>query len=99
MYIHRAFPVMCGGNQGIVTLTTHATDTGSPETQSTPHSSSLVCHLWVQPHWSTIPTTLDHLMPIWHYQTKTATRNANHLDWWSSSTQNTGCCCHISQAV
>ena len=95
----RTYPVMCGGNWGLVILTTHATDTGMPETRCTLQSSSLVCRLWVQPHWSTIPTTLDRLMPIWHYQTKTATRNANLLDWWSSSTRNTGCFCHISQAV
>ena len=96
----RTYPVMFGGNRGLLTLiTTHALDTGMPEARSTLQSSSLVCHLWVHPCWSTIPTMLDLLMPIWQYQTKIATRNANLLDWWSSSTQNTGCFCHISQAV
>jgi len=98
-FVYRAFPVMCGGNQELVTLTTHDTDTGSPETQSTPHSSYLVCHLRVQPHWSLATMMLDHWLSIWQYRIKAAIRNANHLDWWSSLTQNTGFCYHISPAV
>jgi len=68
-FVYRAFPVMCGGNQELVTLTTHDTDTGSPETQSTPHtltnwnlSTPLLC-------WVLSQTPSHWCIPSWLYLT------------------------------
>lgn len=71
--------------------------TGMPETRYTHLFSSLAFPHWVQPHWSTTPLMLDHHKPIWQYQTRTATRNARNLDYWSQLFQRHYC--HIFQAV
>ena len=88
---------MCGGSQVLRTQATRATDTGMPETRYTHPSSSLVFHHWVQPHWSITPLMLDHHKPIWHYQTRIATKNARNLNWWSQLFPRH--CYHIFQTV